>query len=32
MTTYTTIDLNWTGRPQSIAASLIESDGELASN
>jgi glyoxylase-like metal-dependent hydrolase (beta-lactamase superfamily II) len=30
MTTYTTIDLNWTGRPQSIAAALIESDGELA--
>src|SRR6201993_340338 len=27
MTTITTIDLNWTGRPRSIAAVLIESEG-----
>ncbi len=27
MTTFTTIDLNWTGRPRSIAALLMESDG-----
>jgi glyoxylase-like metal-dependent hydrolase (beta-lactamase superfamily II) len=27
MTTFTTIDLNWTGRPRSIAALLIESQG-----
>jgi glyoxylase-like metal-dependent hydrolase (beta-lactamase superfamily II) len=30
MTTFTTIDLNWTGRPQSIAALLIESGGKSA--
>jgi len=30
MTTFTTIDLNWTGRPQSIAALLIESADESA--
>ncbi len=30
MTTLTTIDLNWTGRPQSIAALLIESADESA--
>jgi glyoxylase-like metal-dependent hydrolase (beta-lactamase superfamily II) len=27
MTTFTPIDLNWTGRPRSIAALLMESDG-----
>jgi glyoxylase-like metal-dependent hydrolase (beta-lactamase superfamily II) len=27
MTTFTTVDLNWTGRPRSIAALLMESDG-----
>src|SRR5258708_34004739 len=27
MTTFTTIDLNWTGRPRSIAALLMESGG-----
>ena len=27
MTTFTTLDLNWTGRPRSIAALLMESDG-----
>src|SRR5437870_10385635 len=30
MTTFTTIDLNWTGRTQSIAALLIESADESA--
>src|SRR2546422_10423312 len=30
MTTFTTIDLNWTGRPQSIAALLIESTDKSA--
>ena len=30
MTTFTTIDLNWTGRPRSIAALLIESGGKSA--
>jgi glyoxylase-like metal-dependent hydrolase (beta-lactamase superfamily II) len=30
MATFTTIDLNWTGRPQSIAALLIESNGTTA--
>src|SRR5438105_12078277 len=30
MTTLTNIDLNWTGRPQSIAAMLIESGSETA--
>jgi glyoxylase-like metal-dependent hydrolase (beta-lactamase superfamily II) len=30
MTTFTTIDLNWTGRPRSIAALLIESGGKTA--
>jgi glyoxylase-like metal-dependent hydrolase (beta-lactamase superfamily II) len=30
MTTFTTIDTNWTGRPKSIAALLIESEGVCA--
>jgi glyoxylase-like metal-dependent hydrolase (beta-lactamase superfamily II) len=30
MTTFTTIDLNWTGRPRSIAALLIESGSKSA--
>ncbi len=30
MTTFTTIDLHWTGRPRSIAALLIESGGKSA--
>ncbi len=30
MTTFTTIDLHWTGRPRSIAAMLIESGGKSA--
>jgi glyoxylase-like metal-dependent hydrolase (beta-lactamase superfamily II) len=30
MTTFTTIDLNWTGRPKSIAALLVESGGVSA--
>ena len=30
MTTFTTIDLNWTGRPRSIAAMLMESAGVVA--
>ena len=30
MVTFTTIDLNWTGRPRSIAALLIESGGKSA--
>jgi glyoxylase-like metal-dependent hydrolase (beta-lactamase superfamily II) len=30
MTTFTTIDLNWTGRPRSIAALLMESGGSCA--
>jgi glyoxylase-like metal-dependent hydrolase (beta-lactamase superfamily II) len=30
MTTFATIDLNWTGRPRSIAALLIESGGKSA--
>lgn len=30
MTTYTKIDLNWTGRPRSVAALLIESGGKAA--
>ena len=30
MTMFTTIDLNWTGRPRSIAALLIESGGKSA--
>ena len=30
MTTYHTIDLNWTGRPKSVAAVLLESDGQCA--
>jgi len=30
VTTFTTIDLNWTGRPRSIAAMLIESAGAVA--
>ena len=30
MTTFTTIDLNWTGRPRSIAALLIENGGKSA--
>jgi glyoxylase-like metal-dependent hydrolase (beta-lactamase superfamily II) len=30
METFTTIDLNWAGRPQSIAALLIESNGTTA--
>lgn len=30
MTPFTTIDLDWTGRPQSIAALLVESEGQRA--
>ena len=30
MAKFTTIDVNWTGRPRSIAAMLIESDGKTA--
>src|SRR5215472_15466063 len=30
MTTYTAIDLNWTGRPNSIASMLVESSGARA--
>jgi glyoxylase-like metal-dependent hydrolase (beta-lactamase superfamily II) len=30
MTTITTLDTNWTGRPRSIAAALLESDGHRA--
>lgn len=30
MTTITTFDTNWTGRPRSIAAALLESDGHRA--
>src|SRR5258708_38418268 len=30
MTSFTTIDLDWTGRPKSIAALLLESGGTLA--
>jgi glyoxylase-like metal-dependent hydrolase (beta-lactamase superfamily II) len=30
MNTFTTLDTNWTGRPRSIAAALLESDGHRA--
>jgi glyoxylase-like metal-dependent hydrolase (beta-lactamase superfamily II) len=30
MTTITALDMNWTGRPRSIAAALLESDGHRA--
>jgi len=30
MSTITTLDVNWTGRPRSIAAALLESDGHRA--